>query len=267
MRITIKSLLSLVITVGAVYFSAKYLLEHADVEKNDVDVIEDYRNRIISECELINHITKDYPYYDVEVPEEFIEISGDGLSFKVPPEVHSQKPFHLDYYYDGVDGGLSDSTIFISFYDAYTHPAFDLYEGVENKKYIEKQLEELFQSAGMSVPENIYEYTYCTFNLNMDKYNPSNGYQAEYFYTLAKRKDKLYIDNNYLNVYNFEKDGIRGYVHEISNEDEVDVDFENLYLVRLFTGENESCERMATVFADDMETVKQIIASVEVTAK
>ncbi len=59
-------------------------------------------------------------------------------------------------------------------------------------------------------------------------------------------------------LYRYERDGIEGYVCEITSDDD-----KYFWTADFYTGENDEKENVILITADDFETVKQVFASIE----
>lgn len=206
------------------------------------------------ECPQVNKPITDYPYKNVAVPDDFITISHHGITLRAPSSLY-MKPAEImaKLYIDSQDNQERKNMLW--FTEMRDCSDFSL----EDREISEEQLEAFCASINYPVPKTEYDMFRIIHSLTMEDFNVRSRDGAAAFATFAVLKEML--SSPFLYSYYFETDTGIGFIH-VLNEPSED---EPLYSwsVSLYAGENLGTESHVIISTENLEIMKQIVASIE----
>lgn len=211
-------------------------------------------------CTNINLTSQPYPYTDVDVPEDWVELTAHGLTMKIPQDmfVKETKVDSIIIYVDGTDDDTHTKTAFIC--KEYEWGEFSLYdENDPDNEHTKEEYIEFYESIGLEYPESHCEMYQGFYDLSMEDFNIHSFKDASAFATVALMKEIL-LPGLFETVYETEIDGCTAFI-QMYNENE-DSRIKNKCIVEIYSEGSPETSYSVIIGANDEEIFRQMIASV-----
>ena len=192
----------------------------------------------------LTEITKLYMVKE-EVPDDYVEAECDGVTVKGPS-------YAVNNNTTGMVPFKEEDNLIVMVMKSEVTPAE---YGGEYNKYEKEDYEHFFESLDIDMPENSYDDRCFLYNLQAKDCLKLRGKDLDVFMELAEAKQ---IVSKVETPYIYEYNGNKGFICEINSNDT----YTYYYNADFFTEEN---EYIVTVLSNNIETVKRIIASIEIT--
>lgn len=208
----------------------------------------------------INLTSSPYPYTDVAVPEDWVELTANGITMKVPQDMFVKETTvdSVVIYLDGTDAPTHTKTAFIM--DEYEWGEFSLYnENDPENKHTKEEYIEFFESVGLKYPESYCELYQGFYDLSMEDFNIHSYKDATAFATIALMKEILLLDM-FEAVYETEIDGCTAFIQ--MHKAEEDKKLKNNCIVQIYSKGSPEISYSVIIGANDDDIFRQMIASV-----
>lgn len=208
----------------------------------------------------IDITSQPYPYTDVAVPEDWTEITANGITMKVPTDmfVKETKVDSVVIYVDGTDDDTHTKIAFIM--DEFEWDEFSLYnENDSENKHTKEEYLEFFESVGLEYPESNCELYQGFYDLSMEDFNIHSFKDASAFATIALMKEIL-VSDSYSEIYETEIDGCTAFINMY--KDKEDWKIKNKCVVEIYAEGSPEISYGVIIGANDDDIFRQMIASV-----
>lgn len=196
----------------------------------------------------LNTEFKEFNLSGVTVPDDFVEVKYDhGLSLKIAPDMKLKEGSSYTTY---INEEKSKAVILI--YNEVS--AIDIDEQFDFATH--EQIESFFKNQDTPVPDSEYEFLKFTHSLTYDNFNIHSLKDEKIFNKLAESKEELFETAK--ESYFLNSDGCCGFAECTGKTEDI-----IKYVVTLYTGENYENSFMVVIGSDDMELIKEIIASIK----
>lgn len=196
----------------------------------------------------INDKIGEYSYYDTEVPADFVQAAAGDFYVSGPADAFLEDTESMFIFKS------DDKSLVIASYSSDNEP-YDFSED-ETCQYDESDYIHFFETVKCDVPKTNREVKEFLRNkLDLEMCMHLRGTDKKVYKEYAETKELLCKVEK---LYRYERDGIEGYVCEITSDDD-----KYFWTADFYTGENDEKENVILVRADDIETVKQVFASIE----
>ncbi len=201
-------------------------------------------------CPYINEQIQEYEYYDVEVPDSFVKVKAGDLYISGPAE--SIK------YTTGSDSGIifkNSKENLMVMYSSAPNDNIDFTYDIATK-YNNDDHKHFFDSVGYDMPvTNRDMKVFLRDGLDLKKSLKLRGKDKKIFKEMA---DSLKLVSEIETLYHFEHNNAEGYICKVSSGKQ-----RTMWNADIYTGNNGETETIIAITHNDVETVKQIIASIE----
>lgn len=210
-------------------------------------------------CLMIDITSSPYPYTDVAVPEDWVELTANGITMKIPTDMYlKETSFDAQIYIDGTDAPTHTKTAFIM--DVFEWDEFSLYnENDPENKYTKEEYIEFFERVGLEYPESHCELYQGFYDLSMEDFNIHSFKDATAFATIALMKEILVSDSFY-EIYETEIDGCTAFIQMYKAEE--DARIKNRCVVEIYPEGSPEISYGVIIGANDEDIFRQMIASV-----
>lgn len=208
----------------------------------------------------IDITSQPYPYTDVAVPEDWVELTANGITMKVPTDMFKKETTvdSVVIYVDGTDDDTHTKTAFIM--DEYEWGEFSLYNETDpENKHTKEEYIEFFERVGLEYPESYCELYQGFYDLSMEDFNIHSYKDATAFATIALMKEIL-LPEMFMNVYETEIDGCTAFI-KVYNKNE-DSRIKNKCVVEIYSEGSPEISYGVIIGANDDDIFRQMIASV-----
>ncbi len=191
----------------------------------------------------LTEITKLYMDKD-EVPDDYVEAECDGVTVKGPSYAVNNNTTGMVPFKE------KDNLIVMVIKSEVTPAEY----GGEYNKYEKEDYEHFFDSLDVPMPETQYESRKFINGMQAKDCLKLRGKDLDVFMELAEYKDIVYsVENPYI----YEHNGNKGFICDVASKN-----YTYHYNADFFTEEN---EYVISVLSNNIETVKRVIASIEIT--
>lgn len=215
--------------------------------------------------EHINCVTKEFPYYEVQIPENWKTIEYEGMTLKVPEEVHQ---LHPDDEIEAKRKNFSDAeknpdttVFFVGKFEE------DIISILNSDKYtfVEKDIQKAMKSVDYKYPKNMYELYDCIFNVTSKDFGILKcGKSPLLIITIANTKEMIY--NTYTvdcdEVYSFETKNGKGFLSLYGKPNDRINKYS--YIIELYDKDNLNKSNSVIVKSTNKETALKIAKSAEI---
>ncbi|MBE6857410.1 MAG: hypothetical protein E7500_08345 [Ruminococcus sp.] len=210
-------------------------------------------------CMKINITSSPYPYTDVAVPEDWVELTANGITMKIPQDMFKKEnSFDAQIYIDGTDDPTHTKGAFIM--DEYEWGEFSLYNETDpENKHTKEEYIEFFERVGLEYPESYLEMYQGFYDLSMEDFNIHSFKDATAFATIALMKEILVSDSFY-EIYETEIDGCTAFIQMYKAEE--DARIKNRCVVEIYPEGSPEISYGVLIGAYDEDIFRQMIASV-----
>lgn len=210
-------------------------------------------------CLTINLTSSPYPYTDVAVPEDWVELTANGITMKIPQDMFKKETsFDAQLYIDGTDDDTHTKSAFIM--EETEWGEFSLYnENDPENKHTKEEYIEFFESVGLEYPESHCELYQGFYDLSMEDFNIHSFKDASAFATIALMKEIL-VSNSFSEVYETEIDGCTAFINMY--KDKEDWKIKNKCVVEIYAEGSPEISYGVIIGANDEDIFRQMIASV-----
>lgn len=212
-------------------------------------------------CTKINLTSQPYPYTDVAVPEDWTEITANGITMKIPTDMFlKETSTNAEIYVDGTEDNVT-KTAFIS--GEFEWGEFDLYnEAAHDDEHTKEDYIEFYECIGLEYPESYCEMYQGFYDLSMEDFNIHSFKDSTAFATIALMKEIL-VSNSISEIYETEIDGCTAFIQMY--KDEEDSEIKNRCVVEIYTEGSPEISYSVIIGAQNEETLRQMIASIGIT--
>lgn len=216
---------------------------------------------VSSKYEYINCTTKEFPYDEIQTPENWKTIECEGLTLKVPEEINN-------LYSDGESeakkrcfGDTEKNTTI--FFKEKTEDDFSL--AFNAFVDVEKDIKKSMKSIDYKCPENVYELYDMAFNVTSEDFGIlKHGKSPLLIVQIADMKELVYstetVDCD--EVYSFETENGIGFLTLYGKPNDKTDRYS--YLVELYEKDNLNSYCFAIVKSTDKETALKIAETAEI---
>ncbi len=191
----------------------------------------------------LTEITKLYMDKD-EVPDDYVEAECDGVTVKGPSYAVNNNTTGMVPFKE------KDNLIVMVIKSEVTPAEY----GGEYNKYEKEDYEHFFDSLDVPMPETQYESRKFINGMQAKDCLKLRGKDLDVFMELAEYKDIVYsVETPYI----YEHNGNKGFICDVASKN-----YTYHYNADFFTEEN---EYVISVLSNNIETVKRVIASIEIT--
>lgn len=180
-----------------------------------------------------------------EIPDNYVEASYDGVTLMGPS-------YALNTDTTGMVPFKSDDNLLVMIIKSEGNTAE---YGGEYDKYEKEDYEHLFESLDIDMPESSYDNRCFLYNLQAKDCLKLRGKDLDVFMELAQAKQ---IVSKVETAYLYEDNGNKGFMCDIAVND----NYIYRYNADFFTENN---EYIISVFGNNIETINNIISSIEIT--
>ena len=208
----------------------------------------------------INLTSSPYPYTDVAVPDDWVELTANGITMKIPQDMFVKETTvdSVVIYLDGTDAPTHTKTAFIM--DEYEWGEFSLYnENDPENEHTKEEYIEFFERVGLKYPESHLEMYQGFYDLSMEDFNIHSFKDATAFATIALMKEILVSDSFY-EIYETEIDGCTAFIQMYKAEE--DARIKNRCVVEIYPEGSPEISYSVIIGANDEDIFRQMIASV-----
>lgn len=210
-------------------------------------------------CMKINLTSSPYPYTDVAVPDDWVDLTANGITMKIPQDMFKKETsFDAQLYIDGTDDDTHTKSAFIM--EETEWGEFSLYnENDPENKHTKEEYIEFFESVGLEYPESHCELYQGFYDLSMEDFNIHSYKDATAFATIALMKEILVSDSFY-EIYETEIDGCTAFIQMYKAEE--DARIKNRCVVEIYPEGSPEINYGVIIGANDEDIFRQMIASV-----
>ncbi|MDE5620071.1 MAG: hypothetical protein K2O29_05960 [Ruminococcus sp.] len=203
------------------------------------------------ECPTINRTVEEFDFTG-DISEDFKEITSCGIILKVPSDMYRKNPdSSVEIYVCGKEKNYNTVVMFYESSDVSEYNASEL-------SYDE--LKSFCSYINEDVPQSLYEFQKLNLSLNTDDFNMRDKELAETFLRLAVSKEFLVGQDKCSHVYSFENNCAEGFIYEYETPKNY-----TEYMIEIYREGKYSTEYSVLIRAENPETAKQIIESIEIT--
>lgn len=201
--------------------------------------------KVKKEYPSIDCTIKNYSGYDVEIPDDYVEAEYDGVKLRGPS-------FALNTDTTGTVPFKADKKLVVMIIKCENIP---VEYGSEYDKYEKEDYEHFFESLKTDIPKDSYESRVFLRNMQAKDCLGLRGRDLKVFEEYAESKQTV---ADIETPYYYERDDIKGFICDIGSTSK----FHYYYNADFFTENN---EYIISVLGNNSETIKRIIASIEIT--
>lgn len=216
---------------------------------------------ISNKYEHINCTAKEFPYNEIQTPENWKTIECEGLTLKVPEEIGNLYPDDESVVKKRLFGDSEkNTTIFFT-----EKTELDLSSIFAERRLIEKDIQKAMKSINYKYPENAYEFFDMAFNVTSDDFGIlKHGKSLLLILQIAETKEMLYITEtaDCDEVYSFETENGIGFLTLYGKPNDKTNNYS--YYVELYDKNNLNSYCFAIVKSTDKETALKIAETAEI---
>lgn len=224
--------------------------------------------------EHYNCTLSEFPYDEVKTPENWKTIECEGMTLKVPDEIHQLSPDDENSAKRRLftDAEKNPDTA-VMFVEQLEMEFTELFEG-ESTYFERSDVEKAMKSAGYEYPKNMYEFYNFVYNVTPKDFGIiKHGKSPMFMISVANSKDTLYgamTAGRHLSdadvcgeVYSFETEKAVGFftLYGVPSEKNKN---KYSYLVELYDKENLNKSNSVIVKSTDKNTALEIAVSAEI---
>ena len=205
--------------------------------------------RLADKYPSLNAKLEEFDLSGVTVSDDLVEIKDEhGLSVKIAPDMKPKEDARFPTYINS-----DKSAVLIIKYDESPHANAD-----EQFKFAtHEQIEKFFKTRNTPVPTSQYEFLKFTYSMTYNDFNTRSLIDEKIFRKLAESKEELF--NATEESYSFHSGDNCGFVECIGEKMN-----QKRYVASLYTGSNYENSFMIIISSDNIELIKQIIASIKI---
>ncbi len=222
--------------------------------------------------EHYNCTLSEFPYDEVKTPENWKTIECEGMTLKVPDEIHQLSPDDENSVKRRLftDAEKNPDTA-VMFVEQLEMEFTELFEG-ESTYFERSDVEKAMKSAGYEYPKNMYEFYNFVYNVTPKDFGIiKHGKSPMFMISVANSKDTLYgamtagshSSGVCDEVYSFETENAVGFfmLYGVPSEKNKN---KYSYLVELYDKENLNKSNSVIVKSTDKNTALEIAVSAEI---
>ncbi len=211
----------------------------------------------IKNLKKVNVTSQPYPYTDVTVPEDWQEITAQGLTLRIPAEMTRREDTAEDAVLIIYRDNIEEPTVYAAIYEETEWDDFSLAVMQENENAAE--IAALYEAEGVPYPQSHCEMLRGFYRISMDDFNIHSYREAGAFAAIAYAKEML-LSDIFSAVYETEIDDCPAFIQESRSEGST---MPYRYLVEVYGGENHAVSYAVTFGAADEAVARQMVASVQ----
>lgn len=216
---------------------------------------------VSNKYEHINCTAKEFPYDEIQTPENWKTIECEGLTLKVPEEIGNLYPDDESVVRKRLFGDSEKNTT-IMFSEKTEQDFSSIFD---DERLTEKAIQKAMKSIDYKYPENVYEFFDMAFNVTSDDFGIlKHGKSPLLIFQIAEMKELVYNTEtaDCDEVYSFETENGIGFLTLYGKPSDKTDNYS--YYVELYDKNNLNSYCFAIVKSTDKETALKIAETAEI---
>ena len=208
-------------------------------------------NAIEQACPSVDICAEPYPYADIEIPENFRELSVKGVDFMAPDGLYWKYPEETEGARSGllVNGEIDDEDyIGVLVLDPDT---FD----IESEELMSAEMKKKIRKMGYDVPEDMYSLMKLIYSIKLEDCNKFSPSEVSAFKSLALYKELIVSEDE--KVYSSDSEGFDMFIKESASDGNYQLD------VDCYEKNDPNRLHIVVVMCADPDTARQIVKTIK----